>query len=338
MSNITDPELDPLTTRVLEFQRLSAASHDPQADSHATRLLSDLVESVWLIAYRYPVMVKVLEEEDAAEFVLRFHNRIPTIIREFRYEHLSFESYVKKVVFWQSGSFLQRKRKRDNRCPIDVNEPETIQRILFESQGGPPNMAKDQGYGDTTWEALCTSEEAPFYAEGSAWNLDHPLCKELKQRMQHSVTLRKRLLQLILLCSDRLQSCHIAVLARFMGMQEYTLASLVAKAIEKGYRRVEIDDDLRGVRDAHFQEALRRLGELEMLEHVCADPYYIEGAKRRYERARKLFLSRCKESRGRPSAVTHAMVASLMSIPKGTVDSGMVSLRNLIMRIMDDCG
>lgn len=320
---------DSLTVEVLSCQKLFASS-DAQSQTDARLLLDKISHQVWLIAYYYPVLVKVLDEEDAAEFVIGFRNRIPTIIKEFRYEFLTFESYIKKVVFWQSNSFIQRKRKREKYFSCDPNDPETIQRILTVSEHNGGSF-----YRQTNWDALLVNEEEYYYDEGKQWNLQHPICKELKERMKKSKTLRNRLLQLVLLCADKLSTWQIECLALFLSMNEKKLAHLIAQAIEKGYRRVEINDEIRGVRDFHFHDFLKKQLELESLVSTHSDPYVISMAQQRYERSKKLFKQRCLESRQRPRVVTHAVIAALMQTPKGTVDSGLQSLKKTLREVID---
>ncbi|MDD3997260.1 MAG: hypothetical protein WC129_00585 [Sphaerochaetaceae bacterium] len=334
MSSQSLQRIDRLTARVLEYQALVKKTNLNANELQKRTQLGDyLIQTVWLIAYRYPVTVKILDEEDAAEFILCFYRRIPVLVNEFRYEYISFESYLKKVVFWQSNSFLKRKRRRENRCPCDPNDPETIQHLITDDQ----YPGYDSPYRNVASESLI-SEQPVLFGTDETWDFDTRICKLLKKRMKTSRTLKNRLLQLILLCCDRLNALQIAQLAHFLSIEEDRLAHLISQALEIGDRRMQIDTELRQIRDAHFQEYLRSQGEMEMLESLCADAYYVDRMRRRAERAKDLFVLRCKESRSRPSAVTHAAVAAVLSIPKGTVDSGMLSLRRLLYQLMDDNG
>ena len=80
MSSQSLQRIDRLTARVLEYQALVKKTNLNANELQKRTQLGDyLIQTVWLIAYRYPVTVKILDEEDAAEFILCFYRRIPVL-------------------------------------------------------------------------------------------------------------------------------------------------------------------------------------------------------------------------------------------------------------------
>ncbi|MCK9286706.1 MAG: hypothetical protein PHU24_05335 [Sphaerochaetaceae bacterium] len=329
----SDRPLDLLTRKVLEFQRLSNTKNLIKSEEKQLKQFQiELLDTTMLIAYRYPVTIRLLKEEEASEFLLKIYRRLPRIIREFRYEHLSFESYLKKVVFWQAGSFLQRKRKHENLCPCDPNDPEIIERIITGSKQGNISYRYDCNYRDVAWDSLIAESTQEY----EPWDLSSLLCRKVADKIRTSKTFKKRMLQLVLLCADSLDSYQITILSKLLSINEKELAVLITKAIEKSNRRMEIDESLRTIRDTHYYEVLRLQGQLSMLYSVNADSYYIEQVQQRLEKAKRHYVQKYEESKARPGIVTHNVVASLLSIPKGTVDSGMLALRKMLQQLMDD--
>ena len=327
MDNILAKPPTLLTRAILRYQRMLKDGKASPVDLDL--LLSDILKQCYTIIYRYPTLIKQLEEEDAAEFLLNLATRIPGIVREFRYEWISFESYLKKIIFWQVEAFIKRRRYQERRYVCDPNEPEEIERLIAGSQDGT------SPYRTVAWESLASEDQSLPY-DSSNWDMDHPLCQKIKERMVKSAKLRNRMLQLVLLCSDALNARQIALLAEFLSMNEQELADLITQSLNQCDRRIEINEELRSTRDLHFFGKLHQEREYAMLQSIQADPYYIKQSKQRLERETQFFMNRQQEAWHRTGVVTHAVVGKLLGIPKGTVDSGMQALRKIVGELMDD--
>ena len=65
----SDRPLDLLTRKVLEFQRLSNTKNLIKSEEKQLKQFQiELLDTTMLIAYRYPVTIRLLKEEEASEF------------------------------------------------------------------------------------------------------------------------------------------------------------------------------------------------------------------------------------------------------------------------------
>ena len=321
-------ELTPLTKKVLEYQK-GLIQVNASKNSSFKALEREVIQASYLIIYTYPVAIKVLVEEDASDFLLKLETRVPKLLKDFFFEFLSYESYLKKIIFWQSNTFIHRKRNQERHYVCALNGPEEIERY-FSSTSEPCSF-----YQEGSWDSIVSQDEF-IYCPSDTWNTERTISLQLKARMAKSHKLRSRILQLVLLCSDSLNAQQVSCIASFLSMDENELAHLIAEAIDKGYRRLQITDQVRSTRDFHFYEKLFLERELMFLISQNADPVYIERTNRRLMKERMHCSNRQKESRNRPGVVTHATVAQMLAVPKGTIDSGMQALRKIVRDLVDD--
>jgi len=321
-------ELTPLTKKVLEYQK-GLMRENSWMEPGFRALTSEVIQASYLIIYTYPVAIRALAEEDASGFLLKLETRVPKLLKDFFFEFISYESYLKKIIFWQSNTFLHRKRNLERHYVCALNEPQEIERY-FTSVSEPGSF-----YKESSSDSFISQDEF-MYCPSDTWNAGRSISLRLKERMEKSKKLRSRILQLVLLCSDSLNAQQITCIASFLSMDEIKLAQLISEAIDKGYRRLQITDQVRTTRDFHFYEKLYLERELVFLTTHNADPVYIERTNRRLEKERLHCQNRQEESRNRPGVVTHATVAQMLSIPKGTIDSGMQALRKIVMDLVDE--
>lgn len=310
-----------LTELVLTYQRL-LASNRPKDTSRRIELYTRLCDACRIIFYTYPVKVHVLQEEDAVELMLSMEGRLRHIIEHFIYEHLPFEHYVRKIAYLQAHVLLKRRVREECRYQSVFS---TIDEINEDHVS-----AQDVLYGGnhTTMD--------PF-DDGEAWHEDSLWYAQLRDHLRSSATLRNRMLQLILLSADDLNADQVAFLARFMEMDERTLAHLLTQTHELSEHKRERTRQMITVRNSHFSAKQCFKQELLALREVHADPIVIERTERRLRRAQYHFERSVEELRHRPNAVTHSTIARQVGIPKGTVDSGLHMIRRFIATLMDGC-
>jgi hypothetical protein len=324
----SEKKFSELTSKVLKYQSLNKEK-DKQKVKIIKKLEAEIIHESYLIIYRYPVSIKLIPEEDASDFLLKIVNRIPRIISEFYYANISFESYLHKIVFWQASTYLQRKNNKERRYACDVKPNEDIEQSLASDNCGYTP------YNDNPWYG-CANPPPEFIPDVDTDLLEDQPYNKIQTLIQKSHKFRFRFLQLVLLCSDSLDAAQIAFLADFLAMEEKELADMISSAIEKGYRRLQITKETRAVRDAHFFEKLFLERELNMLRNFNADPYFVEKIEKKLNRENYYFQERREEARSRPGSVSHSMVAQVLNIPKGTIDSGMHALRKIVNKMVDD--
>ena len=323
-----DKNISVLTSKVLKYQSLNK-ENNKQKVKILKKLEAEIIQDSYLIIYRYPVSIKLIPEEDASDFLLKIAGRIPRIIQEFYYENISFESYLQKIVYWQASTYLQRKNARERHYACDVKPNEDIENSLVAENEECYTSDND------SWIVCSYTPSGSLTHLDIDFQEDHPYYK-IQSLIRKSHKFRFRFLQLVLLCSDSLDAAKIAFLANFLEMEEIELADMISNSIEKGFRRLQITEETRAIRDAHFYEKLFLERELNMLRKFNADPYFVEKIEKKLKREKCYFQDRQNEARCRPGSVSHSMVGQILHIPKGTIDSGMHALRKIVNKMVDD--
>ena len=310
-----------LTELVLTYQRLLAS--ETEQDTHRRKeLYRTLCDACRIIFYTYPVTVRVLQEEDAVELMLSMEGRLRHLIENFRYEHLPFEHYVRKVAYLQAHVFVRRRARELRRYQSVFRTIDEIE----EEQVSSPDAFYRSGFQET---ALLDDE---------LWGDDSKECELLRTQMLRSETFRNRLFHLVLLSADDLHAQQIGFLARFMHMDEEELAMHLTRAHEMSVQKRRRTWQMIDIRNAHYSAKLFYKQELRMLREINADPIRIERIARRLKRAEYHFNRSLENLHHRPNPVTHTVVADYMGVPKGTIDSGLHTIRRIIGQIMDGNG
>jgi hypothetical protein len=209
--------LTPLTQQVLAYQQLLKDS-DKTSKEVQEQAYQSILNSCRTLLYTYPVKVRVLQPEEAIEFLFMMESRLKNLITTFHYERISFESYVKKVAYMQSTIMLTKLAKKERR-----------HRSLFRTcEEVDEQLVADQSivYGSEIEQNMYAPAE-------SQWDENTPSCQRLKRKIAQDPVFKKRFLYLVLLCSDELNSTHIPPLCRLLGMKEEVLADLLSKVHEK---------------------------------------------------------------------------------------------------------
>lgn len=311
-----------LTRKVLLYQQL-LKSKDKRDQVRRNKLLRSLVNTCHIFFYTYPVKIRMLREEDAAELLIYVAPRIPTMIRTFRFERISFDLYLRKIAYLQTKCFLKRKKRNERRIWYEFSPINDID-DCFASEAPYP------------YEVLeATKVEANPELN---WSTETRASELVRQKIKRSKIFRRRFIHLILLSCDALSAQHIAFLAEYLGMGEQELARLISGAHECSVDKRERTRHLAGIRNMHFCRKMFYHRELAMLESYHADPLFLDPLRRHYAYEDRYFKERCKEVQDRPNSITHRQLALLSGIPKGTVDSGLSTIRSFLDGIMDGSG
>lgn len=309
-----------LTKQVLQYQ--SMCMNNPKRNRKESYRLFRLIENqCLLILYQYPVKTHFLREEDASELLLSIKPRLPKIIASFTFTGIPFEHYIQRIAYMQAQVLLKQHRRKLMR-EMNVSIPyETFVEFIASD-----NFV---GYG-THADVNQTSS--------SEWVSTSHACLVLKQRINKSKSFRRKFLQLVLLCSNSLNAHHISFLAGYLEMDEFELAKIMHIAREQSVERCRKIEQLKKIRDGHFYDSIQYQREYVMLKNNFAPQEKIERLLERCERERLLCYQRNSQIQKRTNPITHEVVARLTHVPKGTVDSGVVSLKRYLREIMDGCG
>jgi len=309
-----------LTERVLYYQALIVSPHKKEREK-AKALYLELCNECRKIFYTYPVKVRILEEEEAIELLLSMEGRLKHLIQNFEYQHISFDHYVRKIAYLQAQLLVRKKAKEARKYSSIFKTIDEIDEQLVADDTVLYKIAKDG--------SLCVDKE-------SQWSENSPRCTALKEKLQENQIFKMRVVQLIIKCCDNLNARQIAFLANFLEFDEKELATLLAQSHDLSNDKRERTKHLIAVRNAHFRNRQFLRNELEMLKEYNAEPLQIERIQKKLQRSEYLFERSLNELTNRPNPVTHAVIATQLGIPKGTVDSGMHSLKRIIQKLLDD--
>ncbi len=305
------------TKKVLQFQK----------EPHSETLKDELTSYCQLVIYTYPVTIKIIPPEDAADLLLYVSPRIETILRTFRYTNVPFESYMKKLAYLQAHSYNKMKRREARRFICDYMKHEDIEFFVNNQRTEAEPMMRNYH--------LYTNY---LDKEDFMWSSETPVSLELKKKMKISAPTKKRLLHLILLNSEHLCATQITFLADFLDMKEIDLATMITQALELSDKRVTMHEDNKRIRDNHFFEKGFLEREKEYLVSIDAHPYYIERIDQKLEKEKNYFYKARDRMKKRPTTVTHSSVGKVTNVPKGTVDSGLQALYKYLYPLVDEIG
>ena len=302
--------MSPITEKVLTFQQ----------EPHNQKLKEELLSYCQLVIYTYPATIKVINTEDAAELLLYVNPRLETLLLNYSYTGIPFENYIKKVSYLQAHSFLKIKRHEHRRYLCESVSDEDMEYFLYSRSSLPI----DYSHGD--W---ASNEEF-------LWSENTPLSQRVKEKMKNSSSFKRRILHLVLLCSDLLNSTQISFLSDFLEIEEKELAQMISEALSLSEKRIALKEKSKNIRDNHYFEKEFLERERRFLVSVDAHPYYISKVENKAAKEKRYFNQINSTLKRRPTTVTHATAGKITGVPKGTVDSGLQSLYLYLHKYMDD--
>ncbi len=307
-----------LTRQVLRYQRLHT-SDEPAERRAGRRLYRRIEERCQIIIYTYPVRIRAIDEELAGELLLSMTSRIPKMVLTFTYTSVSFENFLRRVSYLQSRMLVGRKRHAQKR-ELCLNYPqEAIEQLITSDQA----VHYEQ---KTSYEIILTNE---------SWSINTEPGKKIREELTRSKTFRKRFLQLVIRCADCLNSQQIAFLAHFLEVDEFELAELMQRARELAFLRRCRLQKMKQIRDRHYFNSIIYQREYEFQKQLTQNPRLISASRIRYEKELKRFNDRNRELHQKSNPITHEILASITQVPKGTVDSGLSSLKRYLREIVD---
>ena len=304
-----------VTQKVLQFQK----------NPNSKNLMNELTTYCQIIIYTYPVKIKIIDPEQAADLLLYVSPRIETLLKTFIFKGIPFENYIKKIAYLQAHSFNKMIRKERRKFVCDQMSHEDIEYFIYTQQIDTGSIMRPH----LTYSDQIEQEEF-------MWSSETPVSLELQRKVKTSPSYKKRLLHLILLCSDQLTSAHISFLATYLDIEEIELAQMITKSIELSDRRISLKENAIRIRDNHFFEKEFLQREKEYLVSINAHPFYIERINQKLEKETQFFYKARVKMKEKPTLVTHLSAGKVTNVPKGTVDSGLQSLFKYLHPLVDE--
>lgn len=249
--------------------------------------LRGVEHDVAVIAYRYIRNNRRLDEDEAGDFFSLYYPRIMALIPQFRYRGRPFEVYLYVSIRWNIIRYCRKKMQKN---------------------------LEQQMYRMTSFWEVHQSE--PPYSSDSSW-------KTPDQYPPLTKTTRKRIIYLALRESEYLNNAMIEEIVAYLEIDRRWFMNCVTALKEKTSHRRQRLDRLRRYRNQDFY----RSHLLQIRFEKCFDPDHREDLRKKIldlDRRLKNLNEKIKKAHLHP---TNHEISEVLSVPKGTIDSGIFYLR-----------
>lgn len=306
-----------------------------------------VLEELATYAYRFPrSMVSCLDEDVPGDFYLFCHDKLDRIIDRFEDRGIPFEHYANSVLRWELRSFLRCRRKLDQRRRValyhlawDSGEGVAGRHRPFDPARAsarperhrpriaarPESLAREPALrlADPagTFAAVATPDTATRHRAAP-----RPLRDRGPRFRLPADPGRRRMLYLLLKTADMLNDRQFDILVAATGCHPESLHRLfnhLDRLREPAYQRREMLRERRNLAFALLHLCVERAN-TEPDPRARARPLRRAACYRRTLATAQFELSRVRIG---PS---NRLIAIVLGIPKGTVDTGLYLLRRYI--------
>lgn len=252
------------------------------------------------------------DEDDAAEALMKYRGRISKLIDRFEDRGLSFDAYLAS-----SLRYLARTVRRDKKLKADREL--VCERVVASSYG----EYEGSGFGERGGMALSPKPPSASERLGREKQMRRPRARGGSLPKPINAAYSSRLIFLAIKCAWEIDEEGIERVASSSGVSPTWLGAAIEQARRSLVAERERVDHLAQRRNASW--CRRRLLEARVAEETDSSRRVrLEGSlareKERYERI-------VSEMRALKIIVPNSVVARIVGVPKGTVDSGLYYLR-----------
>lgn len=295
-----------ITGRVLEYQA---------ARSGLDRVIAAISEMV----YRYPAGRFGFSEEDGAEFLINFYPRIRRLVERYRPSGATFEDYLRTTMRWQLRSFAAA--RTSERVVIAA----ATDRLTAAEIAGHDVAAEDPPTNDPARQVRrATPSSGPRYPRKRPANRPSALGLEPNgpKRARLTPGEAQRLICLALKSRDAFDEQGLERLSRMTGCE---LGWLEARYHELRVLNEALRAKRERIRERRDQAWFRmRCVETRLREASAAERERLQAERERWHLRYERSCARLERVQNAP---THAQIAAVLGIAKGTVDSGIYTIR-----------
>lgn len=274
-----------------------------------------IMERVAALVYNSHTKFGFDDEDDAANALLKFQGRIEKLLDRFEDRGLPFDAYLASCL-----RYLARTVRRDRR--------RSTERAAICERAVCPEPSRSTSEEDTQAEEYhgeYTKDSVAEPIEGGRVSRRQPRARGgvIPRCPAEEAAYSNRLVFLTVKCAWEMDEEGIAKAAEAAGVCREWLAAAVEQArrsLEPERSRVEALVERRNA-------SWTRLRLLEARSADEIDPYRKEKLDSAMERERCRFAKVKAELTGLRTIVPNSIVARILGIPKGTVDSGLYYLR-----------
>jgi hypothetical protein len=260
--------------------------------------LDTIVNRISILAYEYPKRFRGMSRESCSDFYCSFHPKIIPMVDRFEYQEKPFEMYLYASMKWHLKGFIRRQKKK-----------ETVERVFMQP---------------TFWdESLSVRESSePILPQCLTNHARRVLEVDSNGRIVEP-SIRKRVMCLLLKGGDGLSATKLEAVARLIECDlEWVHESLgtLRESRNQHYRRRRL---LEIRRNTHYLK-------INCLQEQWDLAEYPEERQRITEEIdlERAILSKLNFLISRTRLTpTHQAISEITGIPKGTIDSGLYTIR-----------
>ena len=271
------------------------------------RGIEDTLAVIAIYAYNYPKKKFGLNEDDSSDFFVQFYPRLKRMLIRFKDQGKPFEAYLHTCLNWHFRSFHAYRKRRESKWQLASDEE------FWQHQ------SNTKYHPHTEPEIMVTEKESRLFHIDDDGQIAEG-------------TIRRRILLLTMKNILNMEEGHLKHIAILTGFDYDWIVHCSDRLRFKVHERSERLEYLREKRNKIYFN-------MRILEHDALTAYTPDEKITIYKKIDE-FKRRLKNIQGKISRVlqapTHTEIADVLSIPKGSVDSGVYYLRNSVKRLYEE--
>ena len=285
------------------------------------------------LLYELPSFLNLLEEEDCCEFFLYCYDSIDNFISRFSHGRLTFYAYIVELVRHRCRFFLLKKDKETFRERVILEHDY----FLNEEADTHSEVAQTCTYTvlSATQQNVKESLQSLFSLLLKAKRVPQPnlpeYLKTLQTVLQKPIN-RKRFIILLTLSPNLFNEYLLEDMSCVLEVDPKLLNKYLNRAADALAKKQECKKRFETISNNHF----RRLLEIEAKLAQESEP----DEKLRLEHLRNwtssVYKKKVEQIRKMEGHLSHQQIASLLDIPKGTIDSSVHYMKRLLQECMDE--
>jgi hypothetical protein len=267
-----------------------------------------LFNKIYLFVYRYPVDRGYFQEETASDFLLFLIPKLERIIERYSYSGVSFEVYLRKIIYWQIKTFTQQRKDAQLREQIYTKFfYNCFEKISFYDE--EPDSFNDVSVSVSECKQTYTKQTTSPYLS---------LTKSHKGK--------KKILVIALIHANTIGNSVISGVSSICRIPIEQLNSWILELKDSLDYRYEKVEKLYSQRNSMFFSLLELQTKLK--EYTCRNDAYLSVSRKieHYQNQLKLMHLEVKHAQGK---IHYGSVAKILNIPTGTVASTVFYARKL---------
>lgn len=263
---------------------------------------SELIGEIYKFTYKYLRKVKRLPREQYNDFFFFLLPMLKKITENFRYQGIIFEHYLEYILKLRMNNYLRKKQKIEQKWKI-------LKNISFWENYYHKTGIMEKAH-------TIDPRIAAIFQINNQGYIQDPAC-------------RKRFLLYALKRARELDQDDVVIIAQYTRYDKNWLTTIIEK-LKKGLNKKEIRYN------TLVEKRNRAFFYLNIIEEKLSktiEPEKKIKLQKQLQNLRKILYNAVHEISRIPFSPTHKEIARVLGIPKGSIDTSMHRLKNLLKGI-----